>query len=138
MTARRATATGWIAACLSAASVAFAAPPALAEAPANRHLDCAGTYLALSSALPYLPGVFLMFTIAPRSGRAQNAYERETNAVSRGVVRLAAQDWEAELLAKFAAGEITLEDLTARAHACDAFYGYDPAPTTLDEVLEYE
>ena len=102
------------------------------------HLDCAGNYSALSLALPYLPGVFLMFKIAPRSGYAQNIYVREVKPISKRAVRIEANRRKREIMAAFEAGEITLQDIVAKVHACDAYYGLDPAPTTLDDLLRYE
>lgn len=102
------------------------------------HLDCAGVYGALSLALPYLPGVFLMFKIAPRSGHAISVHNREVKPVSKYVVR-----WEAErrkklFLAAIEAGEMTLEELIDRARACDALYGHEPVPINLDDLLRRE
>ena len=119
---------------LAAALTLGTAPPAAAQA-LNPHLDCAGTYSALSLALPYLPGVFLMFRIAPRSGRAQSAYIREANPVSRRAVSQAAERRKHELLDQIADGSLTLDELILRARACDARYGLDPVPVTLDDVL---
>lgn len=122
---------------LAAALTLGPVTPAAAQAPAlNPHLDCAGTYSALSLALPYLPGVFLMFRIAPRSGRAQSAYIREANPVSHRAVREASERRKHELLAQIADGTLTLDELIRRARDCDARYGLDPVPVSLDDVFD--
>lgn len=120
----------------------FGAQPLPAQDAAEReapgHLDCAAGYAAVSLALPYLPGIFLMFSIAPRSGHAQSAYIREANPVSPRAVRLEAERRKSEIMAAFEAGDVTLDELIARARACDRQYGFEPIPATLDDILRPE
>src|SRR5690606_16273852 len=102
------------------------------------HRDCAASYAALSLALPYLPGIILMFKIAPRSGYAQSAYNREVKPLSKYVVREEVDRRKKQIMTAFEAGEITVQDIIAEVHTCDAHYGHDPAPTTLDDLLRYD
>jgi len=118
--------------------VALAAVPARADIPVPDDLDCAGTYGALSLALPYLPGIFLMFAIAPRSGHAQRQYRRTTppdQQLPRPAVVAEIERRKRAILDSFNAGAVTLAQITAAAHACDARYGLDPVPVSLDDVF---
>ena len=113
------------------------APPASANTPRIDHLQCAGTYAALILALPYLTGMILMVSIAPRSGYAQRIYAQTTppgEAMPDNRVRAEVERRKKALMEAFEAGDITLEDLTARTHACDAHYGHRPAPTALGDL----
>ena len=127
---------------LSAIAIALVLPSskvqASADQPAPDHRDCAGIYSALSLALPYLPGIFLMFKIAPRSGYAQHMYNLEAKPISKRAVRMEAERRKTEMLSALENGAITLEQLIAQAHACDALYGHDPVPITLEDLLRRE
>ena len=128
----------WLAAS-SAPSIAEPLQPAETISPvALDNRDCAGAYGALSVALPYLPGIFLMFENAPRSGIAVKAFFTEDGALSLRAARRAGEQRTQAMLAAFRAGELSLEQLIELAHACDAKYGLDPVPVTFDELLRYE
>ena len=117
---------------------AFPATSAAAASQELQHLDCAGNYAALSIALPYLPGIILMFKIAPRSGYAQRMYIIEAKPISKRAVRDEAERRKTLIMAALEAGETTLGELVATAHACDAMYGLEPVPVTLDDMLKPE
>lgn len=70
----------------------------------------------------------LMFKIAPRSGYAQGRYSREVKTLSMRVVREEVNRRTKQIMAAFKAGEITLQEIIAKVHACDAYYGFDPLP----------
>lgn len=124
---------------LSATLAALAvAVPLRAEIPATDHLDCAANYGALSLALPYLPGIFLMFAIAPRTGQAQRIYHQTTppdEQLPRNAVIAETERRKQAIMAAFREGTITLEEIIATAHACDDRYGFDHAPLSLDDML---
>jgi len=123
---------------VAALAAVTVAAPARADIPAPDHLDCAANYAALSLALPYLPGIFLMFSIAPRSGQAQRIYRQTTppdEQLPRRAVIAEVERRKQAIMAAWRAEEVTLDEIIATAYACDAHHGLDPVPVSLDDVL---
>lgn len=98
------------------------------------HLDCAAHYGALSLALPYLPGVFLMFRIAPRASYAWRAYLDSTPphlVLPRRGIRAEVERRKQAIMAAHEAEQVSLQEIIDTVHLCDARYGLAPSPIRL-------
>jgi hypothetical protein len=125
-----------LAAPLAAQSVGRTAPDSVGRSDRVEpdHLDCAAHYGALSLALPYLPGVVLMFRIAPRASYAWRAYRESTPAqlvLPRRGINAEVERRKQAIMAAHEAGQVTLQAIIDTVHLCDARYGLAPSPIRL-------
>ncbi|RUT31403.1 hypothetical protein EMQ25_11175 [Arsenicitalea aurantiaca] len=128
----------FLSACLLIATPAPGMDDATAQLPTpDVHLDCAATYRALSVGLPYLPGIFVMFTAAPRSGQAQGTYSKTTPRDQRlegDALREEINRRYAARMAMLAADPAEIDKIIADTHACDALYGHEPVWLDLEDA----